>query len=116
MRRLRCGTLCGLPSSAWRWAAETSRCWLQFGLPKKATTFERPAANAFAVPQATVKLLIALPLPHGIAGRRHGRPPCPSPLPVQVMPGGAAVLTGFALGCYAIGLLWIRVLLRENHP
>ena len=87
---------------------ETSRCLAAvLASLKRQRLLNDLRRNAFAMPQATVKLLMALPLLTVLLGR-----------PLAFLCGDARGLLclGFALGCYAIGLLWIRVLLRENHP
>lgn len=86
---------------------ETSRCLAAvLASLKRQRLLNDLRRNAFAMPQATVKLLMAL-LGEGMGAR-----------PLAFLCGDARGLLclGFALGCYAIGLLWIRVLLRENHP
>ncbi len=92
---------------------ETSRCLAAvLASLKRQRLLNDLRRNAFAMPQATVKLLMALPLLTVLLGEGMGA------RPLAFLCGDARGLLclGFALGCYAIGLLWIRVLLRENHP
>lgn len=66
--------------------------------------------NAFAMPLATVRLLLALPLVTMVLGVVLGADP------VSFLLGTAGGMTCLVLGltCYLIGLEWIRVLLRHT--
>lgn len=65
-------------------------------------------ANVFAMPQATVKLLLALPLVTLLLGEGIGA------RPFAFLFGNAKGLLclGFAACCYALGLLWVRALMK----
>lgn len=65
-------------------------------------------ANVFAMPQATVKLLLALPLVTLLLGETIGA------RPFAFLFGNSKGLLclGFAACCYALGLLWVRVLMK----
>lgn len=67
-------------------------------------------ANAFAMPKATMKLLMALPLLTVLLGEGMGVHSL-----VFLVSGvkGLACL-GFALCCYTFGLIWIRALMRQD--
>ncbi len=69
-------------------------------------------ANAFAMPQATVKLLLALPLVTLLLGEGIGA----RPLSFLFGDSKGLLCLGFAACCYALGLLWVRALMRKgNH-
>lgn len=65
-------------------------------------------ANVFAMPQATVKLLLALPLVTLLLGETIGA------RPFAFLFGNSKGLLclGFAACCYALGLLWVRALMK----
>ena len=68
-------------------------------------------ANAFAMPQATVKLLMALPLLTVMLGECMGA----HPLRFLVEDVKGWMCLGFAGCCYAVGWYWIRRLMRQEH-
>ena len=67
--------------------------------------------NAFAMPQATVKLLMALPLLTVMLGECMGA----HPLRFLVEDVKGWMCLGFAGCCYAVGWYWIRRLMRQEH-
>lgn len=68
-------------------------------------------ANAFTMPQATVKLLMALPLLTVMLGECMGA----HPLRFIVEDVKGWMCLGFAGCCYAVGWYWIRRLMRQEH-
>ena len=68
-------------------------------------------ASAFAMPQATVKLLMALPLLTVMLGECMGA----HPLRFLVEDVKGWMCLGFAGCCYAVGWYWIRRLMRQEH-
>lgn len=65
-------------------------------------------ANVFAMPQATVKLLLALPLVTLLLGEGIGA----KPLAFLFGNSKGLLCLGFAACCYALGLLWVRALMK----
>lgn len=68
-------------------------------------------SNAFAMPQATVKLLMALPLLTVMLGEGMGA----HPLRFLLTGVKGWMCLGFAGCCYIVGLCWIRVLMRREN-
>ena len=66
--------------------------------------------NAFAIPQATVKLLMALPLLTVMLGEGMGV----HPLHFLLTSAKGWACFGFAGCCYIVGLCWIRMLMRRE--
>lgn len=92
---------------------ETSRCLAAVSASlKRRRLLDDLRRNAFAMPRATVRLLMALPFLTVLLGEGMGA------RLLAFLCGDAKGLLclGFASGCYAIGLLWIRILLRKDRP
>ena len=66
--------------------------------------------NAFAMPKATVKLLMALPQLTVLLGEGMGA----HSLAFLVSGVKGLACLGFALCCYTFGLIWIRALMRQD--
>ena len=66
--------------------------------------------NAFAMPKATMKLLMALPLLTVLLGEGMGA----HSLAFLVSGVKGLACLGFALCCYTFGLIWIRALMRQD--
>ena len=90
---------------------ETDRCLQAVAESlKRQRLLDDLRANAFAMPKATMKLLMALPLLTVLLGEGMGVHSL-----VFLVSGvkGLACL-GFALCCYTFGLIWIRALMRQD--
>ena len=90
---------------------ETGRCLQAVAESlKRQRLLDDLRANAFAMPKATMKLLMALPLLTVLLGEGMGVHSL-----VFLVSGvkGLACL-GFALCCYTFGLIWIRALMRQD--
>lgn len=66
--------------------------------------------HAFAMPKATMKLLMALPLLTVLLGEGMGA----HSLAFLVSGVKGLACLGFALCCYTFGLIWIRALMRQD--
>lgn len=66
--------------------------------------------NAFAMPKATVKLLMALPQLTVLLGEGMGA----HPLTFLFSGVRGWACLGFACVCYGFGLVWIRALMRQD--
>ena len=90
---------------------ETGRCLQAVAESlKRQRLLDDLRANAFAMPKATVKLLMALPLLTVLLGEGMGA----HSLAFLVSGVKGLACLGFALCCYTFGLIWIRALMRQN--
>lgn len=90
---------------------ETGRCLQAVAESlKRQRLLDDLRANAFAMPKATVKLLMALPLLTVLLGEGMGA----HSLAFLVSGVKGLACLGFALCCYTFGLIWIRALMRQD--
>ena len=90
---------------------ETGRCLQAVAESlKRQRLLDDLRANAFAMPKATVKLLMALPQLTVLLGEGMGAHP------LTFLFSGVRGWTclGFACVCYGFGLVWIRALMRQD--
>lgn len=89
---------------------ETGRCLQAVAESlKRQRLLDDLRSNAFAMPKATVKLLMALPLLTVLLGEGMGA----HSLAFLVSGVKGLACLGFALCCYTFGLIWIRALMRQ---
>lgn len=90
---------------------ETGRCLQAVAESlKRQRLLDDLRSNAFAMPKATVKLLMALPLLTVLLGEGMGA----HSLAFLVSGVKGLACLGFALCCYTFGLIWIRALMRQD--
>ena len=90
---------------------ETGRCLQAVAESlKRQRLLDDLRANAFAMPKATVKLLMALPLLTVLLGEGMGA----HSLAFLVSGVKGLACLGFALCCYTFGLIWIRALMQQD--
>lgn len=90
---------------------ETGRCLQAVAESlKRQRLLDDLRANAFAMPKATVKLLMALPLLTVLLGEGMGA----HPLTFLFSGVRGWACLGFACVCYGFGLVWIRALMRQD--
>lgn len=90
---------------------ETGRCLQAVAESlKRQRLLDDLRTNAFAMPKATMKLLMALPLLTVLLGEGMGA----HSLAFLVSGVKGLACLGFALCCYTFGLIWIRALMRQD--
>ena len=90
---------------------ETGRCLQAVAESlKRQRLLDDLRANAFAMPKATVKLLMALPQLTVLLGEGMGA----HPLTFLFSGVRGWACLGFACVCYGFGLVWIRALMRQD--
>ncbi|WP_286027717.1 type II secretion system F family protein [Bifidobacterium ruminantium] len=90
---------------------ETSRCLDAVAASlKRQRLMDDLRSNAYAMPQATARLLMALPALTVALGEGMGA----HPVRFLLGDGRGWACLGFAGCCYAVGLVWIRALLRRE--
>ena len=90
---------------------ETSRCLDAVAASlKRQRLMDDLRSNAYAMPQATARLLMALPALTVALGEGMGA----HPVRFLLGDGRGWACLGFAGCCYAVGLVWIRALLRQE--
>jgi len=90
---------------------ETGRCLQAVAESlKRQRLLDDLRSNAFAMPKATVKLLMALPLLTVLLGEGMGA----HPLTFLFSGVRGWACLGFACVCYGFGLVWIRALMRQD--
>lgn len=91
---------------------ETGRCLEAVAASlKRQRLLDDLRSNACAMPQATVKLLMALPVLTVMLGEGMGA----HPLRFLLTSVKGWICLGFAGCCYIVGLCWIRVLMRREN-
>ena len=90
---------------------ETSRCLDAVAASlKRQRLMDDLRSNAYAMPQATARLLMALPVLTVALGEGMGA----HPVRFLLGDGRGWACLGFAGCCYVVGLVWIRALLRRE--